>query len=187
MMFEKEIVNEIRNKITPNNIFALLEEFGAEPRFDGDNIVARTICHNGDSHKMYYYINSQMFHCYTNCGTFDVFELVKKVKNINDFYSCVLFVVQKFKIDLISNNMNNDFFLNDNEVREEEKKYFLNLKKEDLTFTNLVNWFGNLVDIRNGDKTKQPEKSKYNTSDTFTLKPGEYSLYKGDKPIQTKY
>lgn len=128
MMFEKEIVNEIRNKITPNNIFALLEEFGAEPRFDGDNIVARTICHNGDSHKMYYYINSQMFHCYTNCGTFDVFELVKKVKNINDFYSCVLFVVQKFKIDLISNNMNNDFFLNDNEVREEEKKYFIRLE-----------------------------------------------------------
>ena len=71
------------------------------------------------------------------------------------------------------------------ELSEEEKKYFLNLKKEDLTFSNFISWFGNTVDIRNGDKGKKPIKSKYNVSDTLTIKPGEYKLVRGSEPVKT--
>lgn len=39
--------------------------------------------------------------------------------------------------------------------------------------------------MRNNDKTKKQTKSKYNVSDTLTINPGEYHLYKGDKPIKT--
>ena len=50
--------------------------------------VSQTICHNhlGEgSHKLYYYDNTKLFHCYTECepATFDIFELVCKVKNIS--------------------------------------------------------------------------------------------------------
>ena len=70
-------------------------------------------------------------------------------------------------------------------LTEKEKEYFLSLKKEDLTFSNFVDWFGDTVDIRNNDKTKKATKSKYNVSDTLTIKPGEYHLVKGDEPIKT--
>lgn len=70
-------------------------------------------------------------------------------------------------------------------LTEEEKKYFLSLTKEDLTFTKLVELFGNTTDIRNGDKTKKFNKSKYNVCDTLTIKPGEYKLYHGTEPLKT--
>lgn len=46
-----------------------------------------TICHNdiGDSHKkkLYYYDNTKLFRCYTDCGdAFDIFELVCRVKKV---------------------------------------------------------------------------------------------------------
>ena len=126
MVLEKEVINSIREKISPNHIFSFLEELGAEPRYEYDNIVAKTICHEGESHKLYYYINNQMFHCYTNCGTFDIFELVKKVKNIDNFYNCVLFIVQKFQIEFQWST--DDFFVNNNEIREQEKHYFSKLE-----------------------------------------------------------
>ena len=71
------------------------------------------------------------------------------------------------------------------ELTEKEKSFFLSLKKEDITFSNLVDWFGNTVDIRNNDKTKKANQSKYNVSDTLVIKPGEYSLIKSDKPVKT--
>ena len=71
------------------------------------------------------------------------------------------------------------------ELTKEEKEYFLNLKKEDLTFSNLVDWFADTVDLRDGDKTKKQVHSKFNTSDTLTIYPGEYSLVHGKEPVKT--
>ena len=61
----------------------------------------------------------------------------------------------------------------------------MNLKKEDLTFSNLVDWFADTVDLRDGDKTKKQVHSKFNTSDTLTIYPGEYSLVHGKEPVKT--
>ena len=39
------------------------------------NHIYQTVCHGGDSYKLYYYVDSQMFHCYTHCGdNFDIFD-----------------------------------------------------------------------------------------------------------------
>lgn len=47
--------------------------------------ISKTICHNhaGEgSYKLYYYDNTKLFRCYTDCGTsFDIYELVRKIKN----------------------------------------------------------------------------------------------------------
>lgn len=71
------------------------------------------------------------------------------------------------------------------ELTNEEKKYFLGLKKEDLTFSNFVNWFGDTVDLRDDDRTKKQTSSKFNVSDTLTISPNEYSLVHGTTPIKT--
>lgn len=89
MQFNKD---EIKNNLTIEQIFELVAELGGEPVMSGTGtfFTARTICHNilGEgSRKLYYYDNTKLFQCYTDCaGSFDIFELVAKVKNINREY-----------------------------------------------------------------------------------------------------
>lgn len=78
--------DEIKNSLTIEQVFDLVSELGGEPVMNNGYFTAQTICHNhpGDgSHKLYYYDNTKLFRCYTECNTtFDIFELVCKVKNI---------------------------------------------------------------------------------------------------------
>lgn len=73
--------NAIKESLNLDQIEDLLLEWNADPQRKGDIIVSKTICHNGNSHKLYYYGNTGLFKCYTDCGgeAFDIFELTKKV------------------------------------------------------------------------------------------------------------
>ena len=72
--------DEIKQNLTTDQVMELLSEFGGEPFQKGDTIISKTICHCGQSHKLYYYSNTNLFRCYTDCaGTFDIFELTQKV------------------------------------------------------------------------------------------------------------
>ena len=83
-MYNKD---EIKESLSIEQVFDLVAELGGEPQSFGNFFTAKTICHNGDSHKLYYYDNTKLFKCYTDCGTtFDIFELVCKVKNVNEEY-----------------------------------------------------------------------------------------------------
>ena len=84
-MYDKD---NLKNKLTINQISQLLAELGGEPTIEknGSVLIAQTICHNhpGEgSHKLYYYDNTKLCRCYTGCAepTFDIFELVRKVKS----------------------------------------------------------------------------------------------------------
>lgn len=75
--------NFIKESLSLENIEDILEEFGGEPQRNGNIIISKTICHNPchcGTHKLYYYENSHLFHCYTDCGeSWDIFELTRKV------------------------------------------------------------------------------------------------------------
>ena len=75
--------DEIKENLSLENIEELLNEWDAEPTEKNGIIVAKTICHNNcgcGTHKLYYYPNTTLFKCYTDCGeSFDVFELTRKV------------------------------------------------------------------------------------------------------------
>lgn len=72
--------NQIKENLSLEDIEEVLSEFGGEPERRGDIIVSKTICHCGQSHKLYYYPNTTLFKCYTDCAeTFDIFELTRKV------------------------------------------------------------------------------------------------------------
>ena len=77
---------ELREKLTPEDIKRILRErYNEEPYYDKEEqnyIIYRTCCHNGDSHKLYYYKNTHLFKCYTHCGLFDIFELIIKMKEM---------------------------------------------------------------------------------------------------------
>jgi hypothetical protein len=78
--------DSLKENLTIEQIFDLVAELGGEPQMLGSHFISRTICHNPTgqgSYKLYYYDNTKLFRCYTDCGeAFDIYELVRKVKNI---------------------------------------------------------------------------------------------------------
>lgn len=77
---------EIKEMLELDQIFDIIHEFGGDPEYTNFGIISTTICHNrpGEgSKKLYFYENSGLFRCYTGCdSTFDIFELVQKVADI---------------------------------------------------------------------------------------------------------
>ena len=102
LVFDK---TKIREALTSENIFDLLQEWGGDPSRDTFGYTSTTICHNppGEgSRKLYYYENTGLFRCYTGCDCyFDIFELITKVAKIQwdkefDLNDAVRWVAQKF-------------------------------------------------------------------------------------------
>ena len=101
MKYDKD---EIKNLLTINDIFDILQEFGGDPTYTSFGILSITICHNppGEgSKKLYYYSNSNLFQCYSNCDNFDIFDLVIKVASIQwhkqyNLYDAIRWIAQRF-------------------------------------------------------------------------------------------
>ena len=99
---------EVKEALSLDNIFELLELWGGEPEYTSFGIISTTICHNppGEgSRKLYFYENSGLFQCYTGWAnpSFDIFELAIKVDNIQahkayDLNDAVRAVAYKFGI-----------------------------------------------------------------------------------------
>ena len=77
MIDYQSIVENLRDE----DVFKLLEQLGAEPVDKGSHFVCKTVCHNEDpeeaSAKLYYYKNSHLFVCYTECGNMSIFKFLK--------------------------------------------------------------------------------------------------------------
>ena len=75
----------LKENLSIEEVFDLVSELGGEPILKDNCIICKTICHNSDltnaSHKLYYYSNTHLFHCYTGCGdaSFDIYDLVLRV------------------------------------------------------------------------------------------------------------
>lgn len=84
MIDYQEIVENLRDE----DVFRLLEQLGAEPTDRGGYFVCKTICHNEDpeeaSAKLYYYKNSHLFVCYTECGNMSIFKFLKNYYDARD-------------------------------------------------------------------------------------------------------
>ena len=81
----KEELEEIKNNLTIDQIEKLVYDLGGEPYKEKDNIlICKTICHCGEKHKLYYYSNTHLFRCFTECAdTFDIFNLLEKIQKNN--------------------------------------------------------------------------------------------------------
>lgn len=81
-MFDKDT---LKNSLSTDDVYRLVDALGGEPRTQSFGLICATICHNAPgegSHKLYYYDNTKLFRCYTDCGdTFDIYELVMRAIN----------------------------------------------------------------------------------------------------------
>lgn len=79
---------ELREQLTDEMIKNILGQFNVEPYDEtSEVIIFPTCCHNleGGSPKLYYYKNSKLFHCFTECAdTFDIFTLLQKMYKLRD-------------------------------------------------------------------------------------------------------
>lgn len=90
--------DQLKQALTVDDVTKIVCHLGSDaPRIDNKgNLIFQTICHNfvGGSYKLYYYDNSKLFSCYTECQkTFDIYELVEKVKKVS-FTEAVFFIQQ---------------------------------------------------------------------------------------------
>ena len=93
-------VQEVKEKLSIDDIYVLLNHLGAEPQqMNNEYIVSKTICHGGNSRKLYYYDNSKMFVCFTHCNDpFDIFELLMKINRV-ELDDAVNYVVDFFNME----------------------------------------------------------------------------------------
>ena len=103
IVFDK---HEIRESLSLEDIYGLLQEWGGDPEYAVFGILCSTICHNAPgegSKKLYFYENTGLFKCYTGCAnsTFDIFELVIKAMKIQkdldwELYDAMVYVAEYF-------------------------------------------------------------------------------------------
>lgn len=106
---EKLDLYELQKSLTTENIITLVTSLGADRYDDKENyIIFPTICHNENSEdasmKLYYYKNTGLFTCYTDCGeSFNIYTLIEKVYALQNreirFSEIVNLVLEKTGID----------------------------------------------------------------------------------------
>ena len=86
-----------------SSVIDLMRRLGADRyRDEGNHIIFPTICHNIDaseaSMKLYFYKNSKLFQCYTECGSMSIFKFLKHYYDtrdieydwVNDIYNVII-------------------------------------------------------------------------------------------------
>lgn len=77
---------ELREQLEPEKIIEILKDYDVTPHYVGAKyIIFPTCCHNltGGSPKLYYYKNTHMFKCFTDCNAlFDIFDLIIKMEEL---------------------------------------------------------------------------------------------------------
>ena len=109
--FDKDAIKEA---IEYEQVERFLADHGGEPVRRIGTLVSRTICHNPPdadaSHKLYYYENTRLFKCYTECAEtqgFDIFDLTRKIMKIQNgidmsLYDAQIYIINYFALDVVN-------------------------------------------------------------------------------------
>lgn len=154
------VKSEVREKLQLENIFELLQEWGGDPEYTDFGILSTTICHNppGEgSRKLYYYSNTDLFQCYTGCGSFDIFELLIKIAKIQwdkeyDLNDAVRYIAIKYGLAGEQQDLGEDSLLDwktlngyDRIQEIEIKDYHATLKEYDATILDNLNYTAKIL------------------------------------------
>lgn len=93
--------NKVKNKLTEQDIIKLCCHLQGNDYYERDinnNLIFSTcLDHNGgDSLKEYYFLDSKLFFCYTRAQSYDVFEMVRRAKELDTFKEAFDYVIKFF-------------------------------------------------------------------------------------------
>ena len=134
-------IDELMELVTTEDVINILNDLGSgNPKKDknNDNVLQfSTVCHGGDSHKLYYYIDSKFFVCYTSCGSMSLFDLIMSTNNV-DFPEAFKYLC-KFKN--ITNFSKKKKGLQKKEVENDDLKFLkLHLRKKEKQLVKLPSY-----------------------------------------------
>lgn len=79
---------EIIEQLDDEKVKQLLDSFNIPFEDKGSHLILPTVCHNEDidsaSMKLYYYKNTHIFQCYTECGAMSIFTFLKNYYETRD-------------------------------------------------------------------------------------------------------
>lgn len=88
---------KVKDMLSDRDIYDLLDSLDAEPISKGNVLIAKTVCHCGDSHKLTFYRDTKTFFCYTNCGSMSIFDLVSNALDLS-FIESLRYIVKKYNL-----------------------------------------------------------------------------------------
>lgn len=141
-------LRELRESLTDQHIINIVTKLGADNYEERENaIIFPTICHNerenDASMKLYYYKDSHMFHCYTECNeNFDIFDLIKKVHEINhenyNFYDIVYKIADLVEYNIFSDTTKENYISNIDKFKKEKEE--IELYEYDTKVLDVFRW-----------------------------------------------
>lgn len=92
-------VKQLKQNLTVDDIILLMSELNADyNKIDDNEIHFKSICHNSNSYKLYYYIESKNFYCHRCAKSWDIISLVQDIKSYN-FVDALDFICDILHID----------------------------------------------------------------------------------------
>lgn len=128
---------EVMEKLSWEDIQKIMHHMGAdEKKTSKDNeLLFRSICHHSDSFKLYFYKDSKLFHCKSQCSSMTLFDVVANVQGFygeNSFSQSFDYVCKFFNIDKNEGKSNKHGFGKQIENIENELKILNSHKKKEL-------------------------------------------------------
>lgn len=93
-------VKELKNKIDKNMVLNLMEYFGILPLKENEEyIIFPACCHSSDSPKLYYYIETNSWNCWSRCGgQVDIVSIVQEQEGL-EFSEAVEWLIDFFQLN----------------------------------------------------------------------------------------
>ena len=90
---------DIKEALSVENYITLLEDLDANISTNDDRcLIMNTICHGGTSQKLYFYKDTKIFTCYSECGNLDIFTILENVYGYS-IYESILHIIKICKLD----------------------------------------------------------------------------------------
>ena len=139
MFYDKD---KIKESLTLDDTFRIVESLGGKPEYSSFGFISETICHNhpGEgSRKLYYYANNKLFFCYTECGSMDILEVIRKSKTLSEMdeytlYLSMQYVASMFNYDFEIENQEKNCVKSDLQILKNYTTISKNLEKTKLEY-----------------------------------------------------
>ena len=138
-------LSELRESLKEDQIIELMESLGSTyypDKSSSKELIFSTICHGGSSPKLYYYVDSQMFYCFTDCNKpMSIFDIIMSAKDFSqdEFFRAKQYIEMVLNLDSYSVGFGKQELISDWKIlnrykRRNQKKEALGNKKDTLKF-----------------------------------------------------
>ena len=129
---------EIIKKLSTDDILKIMNRLGTDGIYSNDRnkLLFRTVCHNGNSQKLIYYIDDKSFYCFTGCNCkMNIINVVEKAKEIT-FHEAIRWISDICNLSIVKYGFEESY--EDIENENDKIKHLIKIKKEEKTELKII-------------------------------------------------